>query len=387
VTYGLTSTGFVRKLQSEILTELQDAYKVAFGDDVKLDGQSVFGQLIGIQAEREGLLWEMAEAVYGAAYPDSAAGIPLDNAVALTGHARLPATYSTITATVATTGAAPVTLPIGRQARVTATGATFETIEAAVIPAGGSVSVRMRATVTGATDAPAGTLTAIVTPVAGWTSITNAAGPDILGRDVETDAELRLRRRRSLLIAQAGGIEAIQARLYDVAGVVFAGVVENRTDATDSDGRPPHSIEAIVIGGTDAAVAAQLWESKPAGIATHGSVLATVTDSFGNPQGLNFSRGAVLTIHYGVSLISTSAFPSNGPSLIQAALVAYGDTLVNGADVINWEGMASLAGIPGITSLTLRQGLAAGPTMTSNIAVAVDQVALVLSTNITVGPA
>lgn len=383
-TYGLTSTGFVRKLQSEILSELQDAYRTVFGADIKVDGQSVFGQLIGIQAEREGLLWELAEAVYGAMYPDTAAGIPLDNAVALTGHARLPATYSTITATVATTGAAPVTLPIGRQARVTATGATFETIEAVTIPAGGSVSVRMRATVTGPVDAPAGTLTEIVTPVAGWTSITNAAGPDVLGRDLETDAELRIRRRQNILIAQAGGINAIQARLYDVTGVTFAGVVENRTDATDADGRPPHSIEAVVIGGTDQAVANKLWACKPAGAATFGSVLATITDSFGNPQPIHFSRGDIVTVYYGVSLVSTAAFPSIGVTLIKDALVGYGDTLGNGDDVIQWSGIAALAGIPGISALTLYQGTAATPTTTANIPIAINQVPLVLSSNIEV---
>jgi uncharacterized phage protein gp47/JayE len=307
MTYGLTSTGFLRKRLADIESELQAAYRSAFGDAVKVTGDSVMGQLIGIQAERLAELWELGDAVYGSAFPDTASAANLDNVVAVTGHARLGATYSTVTVTCSASGGSPVTLPIGRQIRVTATGATFETLTEVIIPAGGSVDVACQATVTGDVEAPLGALTEIVTPVSGWTGATNAADA-IVGRAQETDADLRIRRRGALVIAQAGGIEAIENRLLGISGVEFAGVTENRTDSTDGDGRPPHSFEATVVGGATTDIGQMIWDTKPAGIATFGGVTVAITDSFGNAQNVFFSRPTPVSIYCSLAIATSSAF-------------------------------------------------------------------------------
>lgn len=77
--------------------------------------------------------------------------------------------------------------------------------------------------------APAGSLNQIVTPIAGWQSITNfKAG--VTGRFQETDAELRLRRANSLNVLGSGTVEAIRARLLqEVPGVTSVTVFENVT--------------------------------------------------------------------------------------------------------------------------------------------------------------
>lgn len=76
---------------------------------------------------------------------------------------------------------------------------------------------------------PANTLTEIVTPIAGWQSLTNfEAG--ITGRDIETDEELRLRRRQSLSRLGAATVEAIRSRLLqEVPGVTSVTIFENQT--------------------------------------------------------------------------------------------------------------------------------------------------------------
>jgi uncharacterized phage protein gp47/JayE len=81
----------------------------------------------------------------------------------------------------------------------------------------------------GPVPAPVGTLTDILTPVAGWSSLTNfQAG--ITGRFAETDAELRLRRQNSLRVLGAATVEAIRARLIqEVPGVTSVLVFENVT--------------------------------------------------------------------------------------------------------------------------------------------------------------
>lgn len=80
---------------------------------------------------------------------------------------------------------------------------------------------------------PANTLTVILTPVAGWTSLTNfQAG--ITGRDQETDAALRLRRQQSLRLLGAATVEAITSRiLQEVDGVTSVIVFENVTMTQD----------------------------------------------------------------------------------------------------------------------------------------------------------
>lgn len=74
---------------------------------------------------------------------------------------------------------------------------------------------------------PVNTLTQIVTPLAGWTSLTNSE-EGAIGRVVETDAELRLRRLQSLRLLGRGTVEAIRAQLL-AAGATSALVFENRT--------------------------------------------------------------------------------------------------------------------------------------------------------------
>ena len=76
---------------------------------------------------------------------------------------------------------------------------------------------------------PANSLTDILTPIAGWNSITNfQAG--VTGRNTETDAELRARRAASLRVGGSATLEAIRARiLQDVPGVTSVIMFENVT--------------------------------------------------------------------------------------------------------------------------------------------------------------
>lgn len=86
--FGVTSTGFNRKRLDDVKTEIEDAQRTAFGDNVNLLPESVLGQLNGIFAEREALLWELAEAVFNSQYPQTAQDVPLDNVASITGTIR-----------------------------------------------------------------------------------------------------------------------------------------------------------------------------------------------------------------------------------------------------------------------------------------------------------
>jgi hypothetical protein len=92
-----------------------------------------------------------------------------------------------------------------------------------------SSSVNFLAQEYGPISAPQDTLTEILTPIGGWNSINNPVA-GVTGRNVETDSELRIRRRNSIRLLGAATVEAIRARLLQqVDNVTSAFVFENRT--------------------------------------------------------------------------------------------------------------------------------------------------------------
>ncbi len=210
----------------------------------------------------------------------------------------------------------------------------------------------------GAFAAPASSVTVIDTPVSGLDRVNNLLDLQI-GRDVETDAELRLRRADSLQIGGAATLEAIRSKLLqDVTGVSEVAIYENRTDVTDGDGRPPHSFEAVVVGGDAQDIGQMLWDTKPAGIQTYGNQPpVTVVDTNGDNQDMLFSRPVSM---YGYVRVNFDAydeeiFPSDGIDTIKQAILDYGQTLRIGEDMIRDRFYAPIfnSGVAGIGVITL----------------------------------
>lgn len=143
----------------------------------------------------------------------------------------------------------------------------------------------------GPVEIPSETMDGTLSPISGLLSTLNdeAFNP---GRDRETDAELRLRIVEGDSGGGTGTVLTIQdALITNVAGVAFARVIENTNEyPTDSDGRPQGSYEPLVLGGTDEAVAQEVWRTKPAGIRLWGNTDVFITDSSGVERHINFSR-------------------------------------------------------------------------------------------------
>jgi uncharacterized phage protein gp47/JayE len=297
--FGLSEQGLRIKRLADIRAELEIAFRASFGEETNTDpATSVIGQIIGIVAEREALLWELSKSVYDAFYPSSADGVQLDNIADLTSIARLSATKSTA---VCKCGGVPGTaIDPGKIISVVNTGARFVSLlnddgSTPTIGLSGYGYVRFESQVVGTVVAPAGSLVVIETPVTGWNTVINETDA-LVGRDVETDTELRVRRRASLQVVGAAAVDAIRARILDdVANVTDAFVYENDSDTTDGFGRPPHSVQVVVAGGENQEIAEKIWEVKAAGIATFGTdVTATVYDSMGYPHTIKFDRAQVL---------------------------------------------------------------------------------------------
>ena len=141
----------------------------------------------------------------------------------------------------------------------------------------------------GSIDPPLGSVTNIVTSVAGWVTVSNNV-PTIVGRADETDTELRQRWSSSVHQRSTAMTESIKAALYRVAGVTAARVYENTSDSIDGEGRLPHSVEVVVVGGDVADVAKAIWQFKAGGIDTFGTIRHRVFDSDGFPHVIKFNR-------------------------------------------------------------------------------------------------
>ncbi len=189
----------------------------------------------------------------------------------------------------------------------------------------------------GARELPIGSLADIDTPVFGWTAISNLI-PGAGSRDIESDADLRLRHSTVSRVAGSATVTAIRSRLLqEVAGVTTVNVFENRTHVF-VDSMPPHSFEAIVRGGSDQAVARNIWENKPAGIETYGNVSIEVNDDNGDLQPINFSRASSIYVWIRVTvtqLYPEETLPGSTIQAIKDAVYDTGNKLDVGEDIIN----------------------------------------------------
>lgn len=483
---GLSAEGFQRKLLSEVKEEIETTLKTVFGPQINLIAPSVFAKLVGTFSEREDLIWQLAEELYNAPYPDTATGVSLDNAVAFTGISRLGATFSKVlgqllfgdvgtvvpagtilsvagnpTARFVTDDAVTLIAGTDEQQLITfsaaptagqyklqykdeitafiAHNASNATIQSALnalaglsgvvvtgsmpaltfafggadgkqdqptlsvvsstlvngitpvtavvttpVPGVPQGSVDMTAESSGPVQAPAGTLTVIETPVAGLNTTKNPLDAQV-GRNVETDNELRARREVTLQVSGSATVDAIRSRLLAIEGVTDAVIFENTSLVTDGDGVPAKSYECVVDGGDEQTIIQTIWDTKPAGIYTHGNVLGQAVDSMGLEQDIRFSRPTDVDIWIELDITPESGFPTDGAQQIEDALLAFGAALGVGDDVIVYPKLiCSLDSVPGINDIEVRIGIAVSPTLDNNIVITNRQRARFDSTRITV---
>lgn len=241
--------------------------------------------------------------------------------------------------------------------------------------------VNCTALATGPTEVAEKALSVIDTPVAGLDSVFN---PDIavIGRDIETDSEYRIRQNNTLQISDAGPLEAIRTAILDLnddttkTTIQSVLVFENISNLDpDARGIPRNAIEAFVYltGGLtdrDQEIAQAIFDSKAGGIEPHGDISKTVTDSQNFDHTIKFSRPTVVDIYLILDLTITSDYPSDGDTQAKNIMETWGNGLGVGQDVIVYPSLvAQLDAIPGITDIVVKIGTAPAPTLDDNIVI------------------
>lgn len=269
------------EIRADIGAKIQAAFQTKASDPVlNIEPSSPMGQVLDLLvAEIEAKNAEII-AIANMADPNTAQGRFLDALAALYGLKR-KISEPTIVNCVCT-GLKGTVIPYGAIAQ-DGEGNQFRCVSlgGARILESGSVTADFAAIEHGALEISANSVTNIVTAVAGWDSVNNPTAGAV-GRDEETDAELRNRMAQSYAYNATGYVEAIRANLANLDGVIDCVVRENYTnDAVTIYGYSVagHSIVVGIVGGDDDDIAEVIYRRKDAGCGTIGNYSVSYTDS------------------------------------------------------------------------------------------------------------
>lgn len=388
---GLSATGLDVPTLEEIKAEIEAAARAEIDPRLDLSESSPMGQFSAIVARQIRKAWEGLEALYAAADPDGATGQSLDRIAALTGTDRRQATASRVTATV---NVDPGTYPPGALVAHVSGRPTDRFANADAVTNGGGSAANIDAVFVAETAgpvlAPAGTLTEIASPAAGWNTITNAADATP-GQAAETDPQLRVRRAREVQGIGSTTVDAIRSAISRLSGVLEVFVFENDTDAT-VNGIPPHAFEAVIYGpdpagaADDAAAAAAIFSEKPAGIRAAGSTVEAVVDSQGVYHQIAFTRPTDVDVEIEIDVdVLDSDYA--GDDAVTAAILAGFAAAQGVGDDVRWSRVASWAhGVRGVIAVTdVRLGLSGGALVSlADVPITIRQIAKLISADITV---
>ena len=230
---GVTDAGFKRKRLDEILADKNAGVQAVLGSNLNLSPESPDGQINGVYSESDAVLWELAEACYNAFSPSKATGNTLSDLVQINNITRQEAVASTAELTLG--GSEGTVIPAGSLVSTADNSASFSTDTSVTIPAGLTVLVMATATTTGPIVAVAGSVTVIDSIITGWDTSTNAQDA-VIGANVETDSELRIRRTLSVMSSSSSMLDAIRSEILKIPNVTYAQGFENKTDAVDVNG-------------------------------------------------------------------------------------------------------------------------------------------------------
>lgn len=382
MTTQLTDTGFQRDGLDTTLAKLQDAARAIFGTDINVDADSPDGQMLGIFAGAKSDLDQLLEAVYNGFNPNNATGLALSRLVLLNGIKRIAGRYSVDQVTF--TGIPNTVISAGYLVGNPDTQFQFETQADATIDSTGSVTVSVKCTVMGAVSISAGCITRLVNAQYGVSTVTNL-GTGIIGRSQESDAELRARRIRSVAVASQGLVDSVSSGLLNDSNIVLAEVFENKSDSTDANGLPPHSICAVVQGGTDNEVAQIIWKTCSAGCTWYGNTTGVATDIKGNLHIVTFSRPVSVPVHIDMVISKRSGYPNTAVADIKSAIVEWGTKSQDIGEEVTYSRLYEpINSIAGFSVQSMVIGASTSSMAEGNIKIAYDHLAVFDAANISI---
>lgn len=334
---SVTPAGLIFPTYQDIEDYLVAEAKRIYGNDIYLGNDSFDFQYITLLALSlyESML--TAQFAYNSRSPVTATGVGLDTIVLVNRITRQGSTQSTVPVNL--TGTAFTTITNGQVADTS--GNVWNLPTSVVLDSNGEASVTATAVDSGAIVATVGTVTTILTPTIGWSTVTNPIAATV-GRDAETDAELKARQKQSVANPSQALTTGILGSVLAVDGVVSAQLYENDTSSPvatingvgNPSNYPANSITLVIDGGDNDDLADAIALRKTPCCYTDGDVAVTVTDRYAVPTIIRFYRPVAVEIDVQLSITALNGYQSAIGDAIKQALVDYLNGLTAGQSVI-----------------------------------------------------
>lgn len=317
-------TGFSADSTSTIRQSIVDDWTAVFDDEaatLNTSSESPAGQIIDslsvLVTGKDSEILNLANQIN----PLTADGIFQDALGAIYFLTRKVATSTVVSCTC--TGLPGTTIPAGSIIQTT-DGVKLSSVGAATIGTNGTVEVEFAAQESGAIDIGAGTCEKIITVIAGWDTVTNAAA-GVPGSLIENRADFEQRRYNSVAANAHGSAAALQGAVYQVENVLDCLVLENKTDATVTKqgvSLISHSVAVCVYGGENDAIAETIYNKLDAGCGTNGNTDISFTSSDGVVNNYKIVRPIPTPVYISVTINKTAQTPATVTADIKAAIIA-----------------------------------------------------------------
>lgn len=283
----LSPNGLQVNTLAEILSELEQSFKDIYGQNIVLDQNSPDAQLLNIFAQMMVSYGELLRDINAGFDPDQATGVILDQRVKLNGISRRQGSYTTVTVNLLFSGSATIKgldlYPIDECFQVSdSTGNIAVASVTTTGVLGDTKSVVFRAKEYGELVFPEGSIVKINTTVNNVSLSSpsnNATIPADVGKDEESDTELRIRRNIvSKRKVAFGTVDSLQTMLANLNGITYANVLENDTDS-EFIGIPAHGIWVILKGVAESnqVIADTIYNYRVLGTPMKGSITQNIT--------------------------------------------------------------------------------------------------------------
>jgi hypothetical protein len=398
-----TDQGFVPPTEQDVLTGVNADLNTAFGGNLNT-GTADGGQT---NPTPQGQLAAAFTAIIGdkdaqfvyytnQVDPSYASGRMQDGIARIYFITRNPALATVVTATC--TGEVETAIEAGAMAQAS-DGNLYICQSDGTIGPTGTVDLQFACALPGPITCPAGSLTKIYKMIPGWDSISNAAD-GVIGRNEETRAEFEAKRAASVAKNSVGMLTSAVGVVLAVPGVLDAYVTENPTSAPVVRGGVTIAANALyvaAVGGTDADVAKAIWTKKSPGcVYAAGNTTVTVLDDNAgyNPPypayAVTFTRPSAAAIAFSVTMVNSTAVPSDALARVQAAIFAaftgadgglharIGDTIY----ASRFYGVIASLG-PWARIITLQIGIEPSPVFADQVTLRINQVPTMDPANVT----
>lgn len=349
-TWGWHADGFRVPTLQNCIDHNVSVFESESGETLLRDASNPIYLLLTAGADQAHRQYEQVRAMLDGLDPVNATGQALDLLARAVGTKRLASARTTVT--LVFTGVNGVTIPVGFRASGASGTFIVETTASGTI-SGGTLQLPARCTVVGPRSADP--VSTIVTPIAGLTSVALVADSTTLGRDTESDAELRVRILSQPYAPGSGTLPAIKAALERTPGIESAVVYENVSTTSQvvaGFNTPGKSVQAIVYGtAADEVIGRTLLDNVAAGIGTAGNH-SYVETANGESRTVRWRVATGVAIQVRITGLVATGDIDAAKDAIRAAVTARINSLTIGTDLFLSRVSLAVSGVSAVTDYT-----------------------------------